>query len=296
MVQITIQRNGNGRFCFIFGKWIVAVLVMFVLFAEFMILRSVRRDGAPSADGSTTNEEFGSCTVYMAPSSVHGVDGMGIYTTKNLSKNDVIINKVDGLSIPVLRGETDYVNDSNKTIQARKQWHRLFNEYWWVRGISDQMIWEADRVADLKMTFGELPNHHCVLQSLFVRNPEKGYNDKLVNRTIDPGVGAFSYHIGREIFVKRDVQAGEEIFLNYGHCNGWREGSPDWTKNILSKRDYSEAGKVTGDTWTLLLGTKDNDEKKTEAQLKIYGTSTMGSFSACTPLLLINLTLSPIPF
>lgn len=128
---------------------------------------------------------------------------------------------------------------------------------------------------DLKMTFSQLPNHHCMLRAITTRNPTKGYNDALVNRSSDPGVGAFSYHLGRKIAVTRDVQAGEELFLDYGHCDGWEEGDPDWVKHVVSREDYKAASRVTRSIWNNLtdsLGTTSNDLSISEEQTKLFGT------------------------
>jgi hypothetical protein len=61
-----------------------------------------------------------------------------------------------------------------------------------------------------------MPNHHCLLHSLNPEYPEPSYNDALVNRFVDPGAGAFSYNMGREFTVYHNVQAGSELFLDYG--------------------------------------------------------------------------------
>ena len=61
-----------------------------------------------------------------------------------------------------------------------------------------------------------MPNHHCLLHSLNPEYPDPPYNDALVNRFEDPGAGAFSYNMGREFTVYHDIQAGSELFLDYG--------------------------------------------------------------------------------
>jgi hypothetical protein len=61
-----------------------------------------------------------------------------------------------------------------------------------------------------------MPNHHCLLHSLNPEYPEPPYNDALVSRFSDAGAGAFSYSMGREFTVYRDIPAGSELFLDYG--------------------------------------------------------------------------------
>ena len=59
---------------------------------------------------------------------------------------------------------------------------------------------------DYQITFGSLPNHQCVLQSLDYTFPESPYDDSLLNRYKDPGAGAITYHRGRVFRATRDVK------------------------------------------------------------------------------------------
>ena len=216
------------------------------------------------------------CTVYMAPSSVHGITSMGIYTTKNLKKREVIVKAIDGLSIPVIDFTSPTVNEPDSVQLARWAWVDQFGEYWWGRGVADQLKLEGDTATDFKITFSELPNHHCILESLTIQNPShRAYNDGILkNRSNDPGIGAFSYHMGRKILVKRDVRAGEELFLNYGHCGPVSGSSPDWSRGIARYKDFDLAAKVATNTWKKLLkyGRLDNREEDVrEEELALLG-------------------------
>jgi len=70
-----------------------------------------------------------------------------------------------------------------------------------------------------------------------------------VNRTSDPGTGAFSYSMGREFRATRDLQAGEEIFLNYGYCERGEGESHGWPALIPMPEDYEAAAHIT---WAFL--------------------------------------------
>lgn len=94
-----------------------------------------------------------------------------------------------------------------------------------------------------------MPNHHCILNSLTHRYPTPAYDDSLVNRTADPGTGAFSYSMGREFFAKRDLKAGSEIFLNYGYCERGDGENHGWTAMIPMMEDYEEAALIS---WAFL--------------------------------------------
>lgn len=161
-------------------------------------------------DDSNDSHQEKQCTIYMAPSSLKGLDGYGIFTTRDIEKDASIFSEQDGPSIPVI----DYKSGP---------WMKTWNEYLWGRGISDQLRVLGDSVMDLQVGFGSLPNHHCILNSLSHRYPIPDYDDSLVKRGDDPGTGAFSYSMGREFFAQKALKAGDEIFLNYGYCTREKE-------------------------------------------------------------------------
>ena len=183
----------------------------------------------------------------MAPSSLKGHVGLGIYTTRNMVARDSILAAPDGPSVPVI--DTDRVSQQYETI--KRAWHKVFNEYWWGRGVPDHVSYEADDVVDFQITFGSLPNHHCLLGSIELRYPQ--YNDTLLDRFTSPGAGAISYAPGRDFFVDRDVVAGEELFLNYGYCARDPEqdpnGSHGWAATITMPADVEEAAQLIQRTW-----------------------------------------------
>lgn len=78
-------------------------------------------------------------------------------------------------------------------------------------------------------------------------------DDSILDRTVSPGAGATSYNLGQHAVTSRDIEAGEEIFLQY----------PEGELNHLSKefgvpkhKDYMAAG-----TWVsnLLKCFKENE-------------------------------------
>jgi hypothetical protein len=115
--------------------------------------------------------------------------------------------------------------------------------------VADHVFFEDDQVVDFQITFGSLPNHHCILDSLDNKQPDIPYNDALFaslsssssssngcgsGRFTDPGAGAFSYSMGRSFVAKRDLAAGSEMYVClrsvqyvhvfvffHAHCVGW---------------------------------------------------------------------------
>ena len=60
--------------------------------------------------------------------------------------------------------------------------------------------------------------------------------DAILNRWNSPAAGSFTYYY-REFFTKRDVKAGEELFVHYG--DSWTNDRTEY--GILSYKDYMNA-------------------------------------------------------
>ena len=172
----------------------------------------------------------------MAPSSLKNLDGYGIFTARDIEAGSTMLSGPDGPSIPVV----DYNSGA---------WITTWKEYWWARGIPDHVSFEGDRVMDYQFGFGAMPNHHCILNSLKHQYPTTPYDDSLVNRTSDPGTGAFSYSMGREFTAIRDLEAGDEIFLNYGYCERGEGAGHEWTATIPMPADYEQAALIAWVFW-----------------------------------------------
>jgi hypothetical protein len=145
----------------------------------------------------------------MAPSSVRGLNGYGLFTTRHLKAGESILGRPDGLAVPF----EPYQHPDLPPRGDREKLLNLFAEYMWARGIPDHSSYEApDRgfVMDYQIGFGSLPNHHCVLGYLDIVYPDPPYVDTLADRFRDPSAGAFSYNRGREFIVTRPVEAASE--------------------------------------------------------------------------------------
>lgn len=194
-------------------------------------------DQQQCANGNPGKQESGAktsaCSVYLAPSSIPN-GGMGMFTAKDV-KRDGIILPADGPSIPII--------DPDTSKRSKVAWVALFQRYWWDVGAGqlDPIVYEAGigGTVEFQITMGALPNSHPYLNNLNAKNPSiVPYDDSLVNRE-DPGAGAFSYYLGRHSTAyKRDVHAGEEIFLGYPEqmmnyiCKKY---------NVPNRQDYMDA-------------------------------------------------------
>jgi hypothetical protein len=101
-----------------------------------------------------------------------------------------------------------------------------------------QAEYEAERVNESVVTFGSLCNFHTYFYN--VQPYANGYDDSITPRaSSSPGIGAYSYHSGYLFRATRDIEAGEEIFANYG---------PNWLKDrglhFPNENDFDAAGEI----------------------------------------------------
>ena len=207
------------------------------------------------SNSSATQKESKKCTVYLAPSSIPGA-GMGMYTTAPVLKSHIIL-PADGPSIPIIDPDND--PDSSTSSRSRQAWINLFSGYWWEHGSNVHTMFESDEAVDYQITMGALPNSHPVLDNLDAGHPSViPYDDSLVpkdhhGRVVDPGAGAFSYYMGRNSIATRDIEAGEEIFLDYP------SDYMDWISEkygIPKTSDYEEAAEHLSTFLKLFEGSK----------------------------------------
>eukprot|EP00547_Thalassionema_nitzschioides_P012338 CAMPEP_0194259980 /NCGR_PEP_ID=MMETSP0158-20130606/44910_1 /TAXON_ID=33649 /ORGANISM="Thalassionema nitzschioides, Strain L26-B" /LENGTH=653 /DNA_ID=CAMNT_0039000001 /DNA_START=1 /DNA_END=1959 /DNA_ORIENTATION=- len=199
------------------------------------------------------------CSIYMAPSSIKGVTSMGIFTTRDIPKKATALQGgTDGPSITIL---TDKFRASGLRF-PKSSWIKVWGHYAWGRGkgVPDHINYEGDSIMEYQTTFGALPNHHCVLSSTSFSFPDVPYDDSFAKYGSSPSTGASTYNTGRDWRVKRDVKAGEELFLNYGHCS--RAGYPSWIPDSVPTPDeYKAAAKFLKQEWAKLpLEDDDNAE------------------------------------
>jgi hypothetical protein len=238
--------------------------------------------GSHLRTGSKDDEK--QCTVWMAPSSLLGNPGYGLFTTRDMAQWETVLGGPDGVSIPI---ESYNQRRGSETENLHKdEWIAVWDNYWWGRGVPDHVNYFAGSdIVDYQIAFGALPNSksfisfylivmppciylspclpvsdqlaplphflgHCMLDSLHSQYPKPPYDDSLVSRSQgDPGVGAFSYSMGREFAVTREMKAGEELFLNYGYCKHRVDGgdTPDWTDHIFVPSDFKKAADIIWD-------------------------------------------------
>ena len=69
------------------------------------------------------------CTVWMAASSVKGLQGYGVFTTRDLAPEEEILGVPDGISIPII----GYRQRRGSAAAAKDAWINVWDNYWCVR-------------------------------------------------------------------------------------------------------------------------------------------------------------------
>jgi hypothetical protein len=119
------------------------------------------------------------------------------------------------------------------------------------RGVPGQAEYEAESVYESVVTFGSLCNLHTYFYN--IQPYANGYDDTITPRASgSPGIGAYSYYSGYVFKATRDIEAGEEIFVNYG--SKWLE---ERGYDFPHKHDYDTAGEVI---FKALKGLSDTNE------------------------------------
>eukprot|EP00557_Chaetoceros_sp_GSL56_P000860 CAMPEP_0176500726 /NCGR_PEP_ID=MMETSP0200_2-20121128/13742_1 /TAXON_ID=947934 /ORGANISM="Chaetoceros sp., Strain GSL56" /LENGTH=770 /DNA_ID=CAMNT_0017899487 /DNA_START=430 /DNA_END=2742 /DNA_ORIENTATION=- len=188
-----------------------------------------------------------SCYLYLAPSSIPGA-GMGVFSTRPFSRGSTILASDYGPLIPIIDGNA--VHD---------HWLQLFNNYIWghFSMAPDQLWYEAESVTDYQLGLGIFPNYHPFLINIgaelaenvtyYTDDDEDNDHDEQENTHCGSSLtaarmGAYSDYVGRSFFTIADIQAGDELFLDYGE-QYLNDRSP-YMDRIPRSLDYEMAGQI----------------------------------------------------
>jgi hypothetical protein len=183
---------------------------------------------------------------------------MGVFTTRHIPKGELALPVTDGLTIPLYNFHNFYGRSEDlPNLKQKRAWHDLWGDYVWSGNKPDHVSYEEpiSGMSSFAPCYSSLTNHHCTLQSLRQHYPHPFYDDTLANRFKDAGAGAFTYDIGRENTVSRDVNPGEELFLNYGYCKH-DDHVADWAKDSYMPPDFQKAKDITLDLMWKSLSVK----------------------------------------
>lgn len=92
------------------------------------------------------------------------------------------------------------------------------------------------------------------------------YDDSLIGTTSNPGAGAFSYHGGRTIVAGTDIEAGEELFLDYGLDYRDDDYEGHWFEHVPRSRDFRVGGDIMENVWEQLGAIQDRIQDPSAAK------------------------------
>lgn len=107
----------------------IASLMMIIMLFRWRVIQAVGKSTTNGQSGANEDENENTCTLYIAESSMNGVNGVGIFTAKPFKAGSVV-SRPDSPSIPVC---DPWPNSG------------LVNHYWWGegKGTSDTMSFEC---------------------------------------------------------------------------------------------------------------------------------------------------------
>jgi hypothetical protein len=182
------------------------------------------------------SEKSTSCRLYLAESSILDA-GWGIYSAKEIEKGERIF-------------EGDLVcniEDYEENMQRRRRFLAVSNKddptwlldnYIWASWVT-LAVFEAVNVTSIIPGVGTLANGHPALFNALPRNPKR-YAD--LNRAYDPGAGASTHFHDAQFIATKPIEAGAEIFLDYGES--WFEERHQNIGNVPLSSHWKHADDV----------------------------------------------------
>ena len=197
-------------------------------------------DSTESKEGTcTVKQQEPQCKYYLAQSSIPNA-GFGVYTTQAIKKDEDLMESSDAPSVLVYDGDYHY--------PTNRLWS-MANYFWSGEGSAQ---FECTSVEEYVVNFGTSCNFHTYLKNVLPEEVE--YYDALNPRSDgSPGIGAYSYHGGAKFTASRDIDAGEELFADYGE--EWLDDR-EYLGDIPRENDFQKAGEII---MKMIHGVKDDD-------------------------------------
>lgn len=159
-----------------------------------------------NANASGDDDDARKCTFYLAKSTIEN-SGLGVFTGIPLEEDDYI--GFGDLAIPIV--DIDFHAGGKKD---KEHYHWLVAEYaWMARETGSDMALEAEDTSAFVIGFGSLPNCHFRLKNVAESTMER--NTAGITRA-DAGIGAFTPYVDRFTYTLSDLEAGSELFVDYG--------------------------------------------------------------------------------
>ncbi|KAI2496277.1 hypothetical protein MHU86_18234 [Fragilaria crotonensis] len=188
----------------------VVVLSVFALYLK---------DRIPAKSFSlTTSDVMSQCGLVMANSTLPD-SGWGMFPLRPIPSGNPVSFGDPILQVPDI---------------SRQQGHRiayLLHNYMWSGDVTGG-IHEGHVVYSVLPGVGSLANGHPVEWNMVMGATQ--IDEAGVRRTESPGAGAFTQYHNFSFYSHRDLSAGQELMVNYGH--GWNDKIPHHSLGESSKR------------------------------------------------------------
>ena len=171
--------------------------------------RSVMARDEEKKDGNlsltTNDEEHLECSIWLAPSTIPGDSGLGLFAGRDFRRGDVL---AEDIIVPLVDMN---IYNSHRRLPPKHLWELY---YWDDMGVgtANEAYYEG---MGLVSGIGAVSNSF-----LGIRNVEDHFprwqDSAGLHRSKDPGVGAFSEYGGRYSTARSDISAGKELFSDYG--------------------------------------------------------------------------------
>ena len=173
------------------------------------------------------------CSLYLAPSGIPNA-GMGVFTTRSYKMHEAVYNEPTPSVVFLHRG---------LHMPADAIWP-LADYKWQTFGAG---TYESRLAETWEPTpLGTLANYHPYLVNIAHIGNGQRYDDTMASRFTDPEAGAFSYHTSFVMGSNRDIEAGEELFSDYGegYLNSRSHEDENVYRLIPRVEDYEKAAQV----------------------------------------------------
>ena len=189
-------------------------LFLFVVFVANAAANEEQQQG--SNDSETKNEPYDpdlECGIWLAPSTIPNT-GFGMFAGKDFKEGDLLAKE---MVVPLVDMDLYSAHIYNPPFF-------LWELYWW-DGIDVLTTHEGyNQGMGLVGGFGSAPNTILALINVDESYPDY-QNSAGLHRSKDAGAGAFSEIGGRTSTAKYDLEAGDELFVNYGY---WYFANRHW--------------------------------------------------------------------
>ncbi|KAL9179375.1 hypothetical protein ACHAXT_008665 [Thalassiosira profunda] len=195
-----------------------------------ILAQEVLPNGELCADAPDANNRHNrvpeDCTLVMAPSGIAN-SGWGVFTLTSRKRGERLMDRGDIIV---------HVPDPNP--RHAQQMRRLIWEYLW-DGQETGGHYEGHRVFSATSGFGSLANG--LMAGHNIKHGSYSVDDAGLNRGQSPGAGAISHHHNFTWTASKDLDAGEELFVDFGadwfRERGFEDSVPTQKFSVSHLRD-----------------------------------------------------------